>query len=196
MINTSGFPIPGDAQGQAGWGPGQPDLVEATRGWKWIGLKVPSNSTIPLFYNSMMKSSANTCHASELWVSHRQLYFWGQQRDHFYPPNHFWQCRLCPRWMQPQTILATSHPDLPGPESPHYLSIIAKTHEKGCYGRQFKHNLVLQPFRWDVSTNLCRVVRFSSSMALLHVQWPCALCKTIYIPIPRTQYEKQGCSWS
>ena len=40
-------PIPGGAQGQVGWGPGQPDLVGGSpahgRGWHWVGFKVPSN---------------------------------------------------------------------------------------------------------------------------------------------------------
>ena len=40
-------PIPGGAQGQAEWGPGQPELVggEPTHGrvWNWMGFKVPSN---------------------------------------------------------------------------------------------------------------------------------------------------------
>ena len=40
--------IPGGAQGQVGWGPGQPELVGGSpthgRGWGWVGFKVPSNS--------------------------------------------------------------------------------------------------------------------------------------------------------
>ena len=39
-------PIPGDAQGQVGWGPGQPELVWGSpahgRGWGWVSFEVPS----------------------------------------------------------------------------------------------------------------------------------------------------------
>ena len=40
-------PIPGGAQGQVGWGPGQPELVGGSplhsRGWGWEDWEVPSN---------------------------------------------------------------------------------------------------------------------------------------------------------
>ena len=42
--------VPGGAQGQVGWGPGQPDLVNGEIGgpawqgdWKFVILEVPSN---------------------------------------------------------------------------------------------------------------------------------------------------------
>ena len=42
-----GRPIPGAVQGQAGWGPGQPELVGGTlptaAGWNWTDLKIPSS---------------------------------------------------------------------------------------------------------------------------------------------------------
>jgi len=45
-----GCPIPGDAQGHAGWDSGQPDVMAGnqpmTEGWNWVGFKVPSNPTI------------------------------------------------------------------------------------------------------------------------------------------------------
>ena len=44
---SCGCPIPIDAQGQVGWGTGQPDLVrgnQPTTGcWSWVIFKVPSN---------------------------------------------------------------------------------------------------------------------------------------------------------
>jgi len=40
-------PIPGGAQGQVGWGPGQPELVGGSpahgRGWGGVGFEVPSS---------------------------------------------------------------------------------------------------------------------------------------------------------
>ena len=40
-------PHPGDAQGQAGWSSGQPELVGGSpahgRGWDWVGFELPSN---------------------------------------------------------------------------------------------------------------------------------------------------------
>ena len=40
-------PIPGRTQGQAGWGPGKPELVGGSpahsRGWGSVGLELPSN---------------------------------------------------------------------------------------------------------------------------------------------------------
>ena len=42
-------PIPGGAQGQDGWGPGQPELVGGNQpmaeGWDLVDLNVPSNPT-------------------------------------------------------------------------------------------------------------------------------------------------------
>ena len=44
---SCGCPIPGGAQGQVGWGPGQSDLVGGSpamaRGWGWVGFEVSSN---------------------------------------------------------------------------------------------------------------------------------------------------------
>ena len=44
---SSGCPIPGDMQGQVGWGPGQPGLVGGNQlmacSWGWMIFKVPSN---------------------------------------------------------------------------------------------------------------------------------------------------------
>jgi len=44
---SCGCPIPGGAQGQAGWGPGQPEPVGGKQpmaeGWKWMIFKAPSN---------------------------------------------------------------------------------------------------------------------------------------------------------
>jgi len=43
---SSGCPIPGDMQGQVGWGPGQPGLVGGNQlmacSWGWMIFKVPS----------------------------------------------------------------------------------------------------------------------------------------------------------
>lgn len=45
-------PIPGGAQGQAGWGPGQPELAGAVlpiaEAWDWMGFKVLSNPKHPV----------------------------------------------------------------------------------------------------------------------------------------------------
>ena len=43
---SCGCPIPGNTQGQVGWGPGQPELLGGTaygRGLELEGLKAPSN---------------------------------------------------------------------------------------------------------------------------------------------------------
>ena len=52
-----GCPIPGGAPGQAGWGPGQPELEDGvpahSRGWNRVDFRVPSNlshSVIPCFF--------------------------------------------------------------------------------------------------------------------------------------------------
>jgi len=49
-------PTPGVAQGQVGWGPGQPELVGGSpahsRSWSWVGFKVLSNSNSSMKYSS------------------------------------------------------------------------------------------------------------------------------------------------
>jgi len=44
---SCGCPIPGGAQGWAGWSHGQPELVRGSQpmagGWNWIIFEVPSN---------------------------------------------------------------------------------------------------------------------------------------------------------
>jgi len=58
---STGFPeklwcaIPGGAQSQVGWGPGQPELVVASLptawGWGWVGFEVPSNPNLSMIVN-------------------------------------------------------------------------------------------------------------------------------------------------
>jgi len=58
---SCGCPIPAGAQGQAGWGPVQTELVEGIQpiagGWNWVGFKVPLNQTILWFYDRSTKRS-------------------------------------------------------------------------------------------------------------------------------------------
>ena len=50
-------PWRGQGQGQAGWIPGQPDLMRGNPGWNWMVFNVsmifkdPSNSNILCFYD-------------------------------------------------------------------------------------------------------------------------------------------------
>jgi len=55
---SCGCPILGGAQGRAGWGSGQPELVEVSLpmagGWNWMSFKVPSNQTMLRYYDSKL----------------------------------------------------------------------------------------------------------------------------------------------
>jgi len=60
-VQSCGCPIPGGAHDQAGWGPGQPDLVRATSpqqgGWSWRGFEALSNTSHSVVLQLLEKPS-------------------------------------------------------------------------------------------------------------------------------------------
>ena len=66
-------PIPGGTQGQAGWGPGQPELVAGSpaQGWCWVGFELPSkpNRSVSLCLPSSPALQYRQCMLSHTAVS-------------------------------------------------------------------------------------------------------------------------------
>ena len=67
-------PIPGGAQGQVGWGPGQPELVGGSpahgRGWGWVGFELPSNPNHSVI---LWKILWKDCHVAKHWTELKVL---------------------------------------------------------------------------------------------------------------------------
>ena len=54
---SCGCPIPDDAQGLVGWGPGPPDVLGRPMSGDWMGFNVPSNPSMIARCHDSMKSA-------------------------------------------------------------------------------------------------------------------------------------------